>query len=408
MKKLLFYLSICLGVLNISCQKGNKLDMESFPETPKTKQEEIEEIPRTIHQAATKQLIGSIGQNEVLCIVMKPEDFGINAKNFLAVLNEGDNGKIFFVMQQAMQDLGPILQQYYRQNPVSMRVIKVANPYDFRTLTAKTGTGAGTNKSNYRGEYIGNTYEAFAECIKRFDNVKTLDLSSIRLAIALIPEQADEWSCGPNSAARALILADKTHNQGSHNWNETNDFNVFLNNCPKSIDVTQGIDNIARSSSIAIGTFIGIFNRSLATSVMANISQVALSLPTVCTTKAGPSPHRLSSYINSHLPSTYKCSIVCSYDNFADCANAIIQDMSMQDPVIAFFLYGPTTWHYANIVATTGSSSVNFIVLDTNKWLKSLDYDNMEHLIRNDYSLLTYFGCSKDIRKYTIIRFYKK
>ncbi len=99
---------------------------------------------------------------------------------------------------------------------------------------------------------------------------------------------------------------------------------------------------------------------------------------------------------------------MCSYDNFSDCADAIIQDMSMQDPVIAFFLYGPTAWHYANIVATTGFPSVNFIVLDTNKWLKSLDYNNMEHLMRNDYALLTYFGCSEDIRKYTIIRFYKK
>ncbi|WP_339044681.1 hypothetical protein [Cardinium endosymbiont of Tipula unca] len=303
MKKLLLYLSICicLGLFNISCQKGNKLDLASCPATPKTKQEEIEAIPRTIPQAATKQLIGSMGQSEVLCVVMTPKDFGINTKNFLAILYEGDKGKIFFIMPQVMQDLGPILQQYYQQNPVSMRVIEVENPYDFSGLTTKTGTGAGAKKGDYRGKYIGNTYTALVEHINQFYNMNTLDLSRIPPAIELIPEQADEWSCGPNSAARSLILAGKMNHH--HNWEGPNDFNTFLNNCPKSLDVAQGVDNIVMGTSIALGALVGSFFGIDPAPAMTHVRQVASILPTVCTPKIGPSPRHLSNYINSHLPS---------------------------------------------------------------------------------------------------------
>ena len=415
--KIYFTLAI-LGVFTASCQRRHVLNMDQKTEVEPSKlplgQRELEQalaIPRPIHQAATKQLIGAMVPGEVLCVAITPEhfqDLGLNFNGFVAALHGSDQEKICFIMKQVMQDLAPILQQYYTQSPDVIRVVEVEDCCDFKDLSDKTGVGAGTIKSNHenRATWIG-TYRNFYDCINYTSGWKTLDKEKIQSALEQVPSQAESWSCGPNSAARALILAGRSISQ----------FDIFLRNCPRGSEVARKKAKVVTGAGI--GAFIGgalltaipgaapIGAAILATgwgSAMGGM--VTQGIADSYTT--GPSPHYLSEYINQHLPcAQYSKSKVFSYESFSSCATAIIDDIKDGDPVIAFFLYEPILWHYANVVATQGNGD-KFMILETKQYFEWLNYSDMEDLMRNDYGFLTFFGCKGHIGKYNIIRFYRK
>ncbi|TDG95371.1 hypothetical protein [Cardinium endosymbiont of Culicoides punctatus] len=381
-----------------------------------------EKIPKPITQAATKQLIHNTAPGEVLCVWVTPDgfkDLGLDFNQFVTVLQEGHQEQICFIMQEALRELAPIIHQYVQMHPTTVRAIEVADPYDFAELTSKTNVGAGGGiKTGYTKNHIGG-YTAFRNTIRVSSNWETLDISKIEAAFSQIPAQVEGWSCGPNSGARALILAGQPLNSETlAPWNDPSGFAFFLQNCPKATeiageraDVTRGIGIGGLIGGILLTTIcppVGI-PLLVGGGITAGAGVATRAITDHNTT--GPTPYYLSEYIDRHLSDGYKDTKVCSYDHFKDCAAVMEQDMvEYKDPVIVFFLYEPTLWHYANVIGCErdGQSVSKFMILNTDQNFYWLSYENMKYLMRNDYRFNTFFACKGDIRKYTIIRFYKK
>lgn len=384
------------------------------------KQERIEEIPRPIHQAATKQLIGTMAPDEVLCVLVKSENFkhiGLDFNAFLAVLREGDQEKICFVMQKVMQDLAPILRRYYEANSAIIRTVEIEDPRDFNDLASKTGVGAGTGKSNTEATKSGLNFNTFCKELgvpvshsaSAASPWNSLRVDRIKCALVEIPAQVGKIECAANSAARALLLtnvtrnisADLTWGNGGYSW--------FRSNCPQDI---KSIDRSVALTAAGVGLALAPFTGGIS-ALVGNGVAIASGV-TASIVETGPSPWELSKYIDQHMPSSssypYKFSQVYSYENFSNCAQDIASDMRAEDPAIAFFFWGPTSWHYANVVAVKGSGSTpeGFMILDTYKSFEYRNYNNMQYVMYNDYKFNTSFCVGGTPNNYTIIRFHRK
>lgn len=141
--------------------------------------------------------------------------------------------------------------------------------------------------------------------------------------------------------------------------------------------------------------------------VLLPIALIVKALPST-----GPSPWNLAKYINEHIPpgSVFSYSKVYTYDNFEHCARSIASDINHSDPVIAFIFWGPFSWHYANVIATEGrvDNPEGFMLLETDKTFDYRTYDNMRHIMYNDYKFNSSFCLGGTPKNYNIIRFHRR
>ncbi|XP_074603607.1 uncharacterized protein LOC141857089 isoform X2 [Brevipalpus obovatus] len=382
----------------------------------------IETIPRPIHQAETKHLIASMAPGEVLRVSIRPEKFQSIDSDFMAVVREGSSMNLFFYLDSFEREVLTVLQDHYRKSPSSIQAIPVEDSLDFLQLAMKSGCGAGGRPKRNTGAtttYV-NLLAFFKDLHKKSHLFSSGDLrvyyspwlslsaDKIKRAFEEIPEQITEEGCGANSAARAFELAGVEFKYDYSCWEE---------NCPRNIDTILEKQSLPTcilgcASAVALAPFTA--GGSVACLGLVALSQTLTRLSANRIITSNPSPWELAEFINKHIPSSKKA-IVRTYFGFQDCAKAICSDIYCEDPVIAFILWGPTDWHYANVIAVNSDRSEvkGFMILETgpvedfsqNSCIEYRTYANMKHIMYNPYKFNSAFCVGGTPDNFTIIRF---
>lgn len=412
MKKIyIHYLGALL--IHFGCHRVNRLGMFSPEQAQKgpivPSQAIVESIPRPIHQAETKQLIESIPPNKAFCVLVTPEkckELRLDFDAFVHVVYSQENKGLIFYLEKMAQVVLSILQHRYSGSSMQIQAIQVNDAVDLDQLISKTSRITGGGKYiTYTPKFysldslkckIGPTNDAL------YAGYKALDLATIERAYNQIPYQTGPAECSVNAAARALILAGANIHAGN--------YVDFVVQCPT---IYRSINKVSEKSVVG-GFFTGIFGGLLCAipggqviglpMVYAGTSTMAVGATSMSLTEnkktassCGVDPWDLSNHIDRYLTNnTYRYSYVDCYYDFASYEAAIVHDIEHKQPVIAFFFFTPTGWHYANIIAIKqGDSGVSeFILLDTSmknkiKFFEIINADDMEYLTRNIYKTMT-------------------
>lgn len=388
-------------------------------------------VPRPIHQAAAKQLMAAMAPAEVLCVVVTPENYkklGLDFKTFVAVIRGGDQQNLVFYLDKLKRDVFTVLQSIYQQHPTSMQAIGVEDPAEFLALARKTGPGAaGRPKRNiYATETFATLSHFFARlnispiCLSR-GKYPWISLSArlIKKAAEDIPKQVGDVECAANSAARALILCNVDQNIATNeNWkHQTKGYSDFKLRCILDSDIYEKHAFPIGFGVLALATLAAPFTAGASLGFTLGLAGAGLATASASVMlETGPSPWTLSKHINHHIPDgcAFKFSHVYSYAYFSDCAKAIASDITDADPVLVFIFWAPTSWHYANVVAVKGycsryhSRPEGFVILETHSSLDYRTYDNLEHIMYNQYKFNTKFCLGGTPNNYTIIRFHRR
>lgn len=360
-------------------------------------------------------------------MLVTPEKFkalGLNFNAFVNVVHNKNKEGLIFYYEKVAKDLLPILQHYYAKNPAQIQTISVQDLFDFNELINKTTIIEGNDKKSICNRELGGLYDLKNEIGQSNDALKVgysaLDLNKIADAYEQIPYQTGCAECSVNAAARALILTGA--NIHSDNYSS------FVANCPT---IGETVNNISRKSvvggwatgllgailcAIPGGQVVGMPMAVTGVSVM-GAAGVSTGLTDSIRTawRCGVDPWDLSNYIDRYLTNAYKYSYVSCYNDFGAYAATVAQDINNHQPVIAFFFFKPTNWHYANIVAIKEDNGCisEFIMLDTltrrqTKIFKIITRENMEYLTRNIYKTMTSLALwNKPNYNYYLIRFQK-
>ena len=415
-----------------ACQHSTKTAV--LPKQPRLASisENKEQVPKPIHQAETKQLIQAIPPYTAFCVWVSSEKFkelGLSLKDFVQVVLNQDNKGLIFYCKKVEQDVLPFLQHYYTKNPtgVDIKTIAVEDPLDFNALISKTASiRRGKKKTTienpcvtslqYLKYYIGPNNNAL------YQGYSALDFNHIATAYDNIPYQTGSAECSVNAAARAIILAGGNIT--------TEEYYPFVGKCP----------TIGRTlNTISKGTAFGGWAAGVGGFLLCLVpGGAAVGVPMALTgiggglvggaglaftenrksaSRFGVDPWDLSDHIDRYLPNSYTYSYVHCYDDFYAYEAAVKQDITNNEPVIAFFFFETTAWHYANIVAIKENDSggiAEFILLDTRqekqlKIFEIIKQEDMEYLTRNIYKHMTSLALWNEPHyNYYLIRFKKK
>ncbi len=207
-----------------------------------------------------------------------------------------------------------------------------------------------------------------------------------------IPNQTKPWSCGLNSAARAIMLINNDLNFCYNTWvkespryiNETImskkmqkiGFGTFcLSNLLGGFFFFKlgGMSFLFASAFGTLGFSIGLVG------LIINNKKLKEKLT------VGPCPLHLVSYINNYLcnKSEYKAKFH-TFRNFKYFSHYIVTCLKLGFPVIVLMIYGPQSMHYLNIVGIEYDHEGNikeYIVLDTDG-----EFYQYDHVVFNYWS----------------------
>ena len=347
-----------------------------------------EQIAWPIPHAKARQLIEAIPPGEALAIMINDEWLnakGISAEGLLAAFHKQEQApdQCLFVLSEALQESAEALQAYHAAHPQAppTQLVPLHNAEDLIKVLSKSAAGAaGGKKHSMEFIYSSPNYYGFDNEVFSKEGWQRLSSRQILNAQLNIPSQGSdrdrEWSCSPNSAARALCI-----------WGydfDTASYKEFKSRCPK----TFGSPNTtAGRNATAIAGFL----------TLGIVPLIVCNLPDV-----GPNPSELAGYITDYLPAGRHASRK-TYDSFVACANAIREDIDVGDPVIAFFVFRWDAMHYANVIGVRLDSSnaniISFALLDTTRDFKEVGYEEMRYQMHTAGSVMR--------GPYNLIRFYK-
>lgn len=368
-----------------------------------------------------RQLIDAISPGEMRIIFMKPDK---KRKITLPICFAAPEAQeIMFAPASLLEEAALILQEYYSKCPNSnkVQIVSVVEYKDWLQLLQKEGPGTGTGdytekSTSYQkrvklGNYVPPSERAMIEKdeerIKSEGGINTLfryiaadPHSWVRLceknwmdsAVDIIPPQKDteshaSWSCGPNSAAKAI------HMFGCH-ISERDYRNKFLPNVPRYFpkDTTQNVGigiHIAGSAAILLAPFTGGASLGIALGGLgATIGSGAVILGSDSLPRnSGVSATDLGKYVTKVLPGSRSAEF-WSCNKFEDCARAIRDDLERGYPVIVKWIFSPFNGHYVNVVSVelyeNGLPST-FTIMDTDNCLYGLCWQDMRNLMRRDF-----------------------
>lgn len=343
----------------------------------------------------SKQRIKSINKGDVLAWMMRPEECGRESCPFEAfpVVFHQD-GKTVFTLSDTNDEL---LEDVLPDS----KVVRVRSDM-FCQLVRKTGHGPAGKKEGVSGNSasIASFFQpGWKNGGKPITWTMVSSKSQINKAYSSIKSQGScgsdsSWSCGPNSAARAMILWGYTLNYG---------YDDVLRKCPKTMCRKKGHEHYKKAKSAMKWGYIfaplTLGASMAATSIPATIHMAGAAANSA---DVGPSPGMLAQFITQYMHKGR--AFHTKYNSFSDCANAIANDMKAGDPVIAVFIYSLTKQHYVNVIGATKDNNggiTDFAILDTYQKTFYHSYGNMDYLMNSIGILPGTYG------KYNIIRFYK-
>ena len=252
---------------------------------------------------------------------------------------------------------------------------------DLSTVLAKIAAGEGVKKNSIKFMYACDDVNSIDKDVFSKEGWHRFPINKLEAAHLKIPSQNSDsdwtWSCGPNSAARALCL-------WGHNF-DTESYNRFKAKCPKIC----GRPNTSGNQKLL--EFWGAFTLGIAPMIVSNLPDV------------GPTPSQLAAYITRCLPEG-QYAYSKTYDSFEECAQAIKDAIGRRDPapVIAFLVLA---WHhmqYTPVVGVRLDSSneiISFALLDTTKALQEVSYEEMRYQMDTSGSVMR--------GPYNLVRFYR-
>ncbi|KAL9652958.1 hypothetical protein ABK040_015473 [Willaertia magna] len=160
-----------------------------------------------------------------------------------------------------------------------------------------------------------------------------LNPSGINAALQL-RRQGETWSCGPNSAARALTII---------NSMSLSNVSSFIENCPKSF----GNPTLALyASGVLAGALFGPIGALVGLGAGLALDTVSTKFP------VGPTPTTLASYSGG------KCYHSDSFDG-----KFIENSIDSGKPIVVLLMFRPTSLHYVNVIAYDND---DYVILDDN------------------------------------------
>ncbi|XWN34838.1 MAG: hypothetical protein ROO73_04520 [Roseivirga sp.] len=413
---------IVMGIMAIviqgcSAQLKQHLNVTEQEEEPVEKSEQI--VPGDgkgpewlIADAQAKQLINAIPPGEVLAVVVRPGFFAQKGLAFPAVFHESNRQQFMFALQEAMQDAAQYLQDYYRNHPggSGMQLVPITDTADFGEIACKTSPGAGGRKAEVRGRLM-SLDEFFGLTDSPYPWSRICCKSWMQDAVRCIPRQDDLWSCGVNSAGKAIHLF-------GENMSEDRYRDSFLANAPTVLNcIERGCNMTATAINVSPWGYLFPFAASaISREVRAVGTAVRVSAYATFSSDSGITPADLAAHTTHYLPGS-KRARHCSYDSFWDCAKVVRDDIRRGDPVIVLWIFSWKDAHYVNVVGVSVDSSdlpEEFVIMDTNhsrgtdgyeNCLKRYSWRDMRHLMEREYvSWATILGSTDD---YHIIRFYR-
>lgn len=443
--------------------KGLNLEGIKTPPLPDNYQEVVEKY-QVITGGKVRQIIDTI--SEVLVNILDPETK--REMPIPACFANWNNEEVMFVPALLLEESALLIQDYYNERPDSdkVQIISVENLADWLQLLQKAGPGMAAppkTSVNARQTYILKTdyeqptgnrsiysdtdgginkffdgrdyadpseYEYYEEIRKerRFFRTHYKRYTKRRLknyykwirlcrrewmhnAVDIIPRQDDiawgkDWSCGPTSAAKAIRMF-------GYDMSRNYYINPFLEKAPNrhNVQITTG-QNVAVGGYVVAG--IGILLAPFTGGVSAIVGHGAgmgMMVGGGIAIANAPSPggvpiRNLVRYITDYLPGNRRA-IYNSYDDWAECAKAIRDDIQQGDPVIITQIFTATHGHYLNVVGVKVDSSntpVAFMLMEVDNHLREISYEDMEYLMERKYRSWVE---SLSSRNYHMIRFYR-
>ena len=378
-----------------------------------------EAIPWPIPSAKVKQFIEAIPPGEALLVMIRPEYFQKRGIQFPAVFHEHDGQEFMFALEDVMDDAAKRLQDYYSQCPSNntMQLVPVADPADLQQIAWKTSPGAAGKKNlNIKRQYLGEGKEGVNEFFRLRDSpypwIRLCKKAWMHDAVDYIPAQEEKWSCGPNSAAKAIHLFGENISKSTYR-------SAFRPSAPRKFSKERtrstGV-NVTTTGAVMMiaGGLLAPFTGggSLALTLGlggAGLNVVGAGTATVgeyAPSDSGVTPKDLAKHVTRYLPGS-KYAKHKSYNDFWECAKDIRADMRRGDPVIVFWTYTATQAHYVNIVGVSVDKKdlpEDFVIMDTDNCLHRYNYKDMRYLMKREFATWAFAAGTDD---YHIIRFYR-
>ena len=377
-------------------------------------------------------LVEDIPKGEVLVSLVPVPNEKDEEKEVPLCFCEYDGKEYMFAPQSVLMEARKCLEAVGKEGK-KMKLLVVEDVNVWVKLIQKAGPGIAGKKSNvpsgrllwyFRpkseryGEFAG--YDGGIETLFRYsDNPcpwSRLCCKSWMLdAINEIPRQSDDpyhegWSCGVNSAAKAIHLFGKSMSTAYYR-------NTFMPHAPR--DITRSTMNktgqrMGVGGAVTFGTGLLLAPFTGGASIPVALTGWGVSAAGAATqvvgealpTDSGVRPTKLAKHISNYLSSGYAS--CCSRDDFWECARVIRDDVRRGDPVIVLWVYRVTAAHYVNVVAVSVDSNdepEDFVIMDTNNCLYRYTWQEMKYLMKREFAIWAAILQSTD--DYHFIRFYK-
>lgn len=233
--------------------------------------------------------------------------------------------------------------------------------------------------------------DARAISVKQLKEVErkftTLNTSNIEKAVTDIPSQLKyevirNWSCGPNSIARAFILT-----SGRSYFSNESEYITFAKMIPKTVGDYS--DHRFDKALLFNNFILNGFYQCLA---LLNIPYIFQSFCGKTNINMGLLPSWLSQYMNSYISTVKQPGVNFEFhssDSFSVILELLKQKIVHGSSVIPLIVFDSTHWHYLNIIGFDDNLK-SVIILDTDSKLYIWKYEALECLMNtglNSYSL---------------------
>lgn len=365
----------------------------------------VKYIERPISNAKNNQFISNIqDQSTILAPIYKD----IHDYNYMSFLYSTKEDNFWFVPQRFQENAKSILVESSFNNLRDLNIVPINNKQNYNILCSKYSPVFGGDKSFKLHSKIHllkkdiktkstskDTLDVFFNNENYENYISVADYNVLKKAIE-IEAQYEKWTCGPNSSLRAItILAQRLL------WN----YETWKKHCPKYIckETTK-----QKSANVATGGFftalLGIATAPLTGGISIPIilgGQAAFVCGSASYVVAkdskqfdvGPSLGMLASYMNSSLKSMkgYR-SKVFRYGLFSECDKKIKEYILKGFPVIPLLIFSVEDMHYVTIIGIEldkNERTKNYIILNTDKKLYRMSYNEMRECMYNSVPFVT-------------------
>jgi len=215
------------------------------------------------------------------------------------------------------------------------------------------------------------------------------------------PPSLVEWSCGPNSAARSLLLMGLDFCAGKKCRDANSDqfekeYEAFAHGFPKSLGYPGTQSGHGSSiASVFMGALVGIQSQGSFVSKAAISGALILAglgpyILWLAGAEAGALPHWLEDHLKEIGPQLgFKINRISGHD-FKNILVEIKQAIDEKNPLITFVTFDALIWHYFVIFAYNDALS-EVLILDTSKRILKASYADLETLmnfglLQDDYN----------------------